>query len=271
VVMTDAKQGKMNRTHLVISIVVIGTFLIALKLSPVKNILILLGYLPRDFHPVAVYLTHYLNWLIPLVLALLALNKFNLKSLPAELGLSSGFTTGVGFAFLVTLPMLLGYAFVSRINQDLSFFFILKGAVLPGFMEELLFRGFLFGLLFRRAGWGFIPAVAVNALFFSAAHLYQSADLIVSLSIFLVTFAGAAWFAWLYMEWENSLWLPIFLHIFMNLWWNVFQVADNAAGGIMANVFRAFTIAITIFVTVRRRKKIGYFRVTKKNLILKTS
>jgi len=63
---------------------------------------------------------------------------------------------------------------------------------------------------------------------------------------------GALWFAWLYVEWEENLWLVIFLHTLMNLYWHVFDNSDSdALGGREANIFRAITITITVFATFR--------------------
>lgn len=37
----------------------------------------------------------------------------------------------------------------------------------------------------------------------------------------------------------------------MNFYWGGFDMADNAAGGLWANVFRIMTIAFTVIVTTR--------------------
>ncbi len=67
-------------------------------------------------------------------------------------------------------------------------------------------------------------------------------------------FGGAAWFAWLYVEWRNNLWLPIGLHILMNLYWALFDIESNALGGVWANVFRGLTIALSIIYTLRKKQ-----------------
>lgn len=97
-------------------------------------------------------------------------------------------------------------------------------------------------------------------------HLYQSEAFLDALGVFMVTFMGGAWFAWLYIKWENNLWLPIFLHTFMNLAWTLFAISDNALGGLWPNLFRAFTILITVLLTLRHRRKIGHFSINGTNL-----
>ena len=258
-----------RKKHWLVALVVIVAFIVAKNTYVSKAVLYIFGLSYQDLSAGNRLILRYSSWLIPVVLAVLALNRFKFKSILTELGLVSNFKKGVVFAFLSTLPMLIGYAFLARfkLSTEMSFLPVLRQAILSGVMEEILFRGFLFGLLFRRAGWGFIPAVAINALFFATGHLYQSSDLAVSLGIFFLTLFGGSWFAWLYIEWDECLWLPIGLHFFMNLWWGVFSIDATALGGIAANILRVLTIIITIVVTVKRRKNMGGFKITKTNLI----
>ena len=84
----------------------------------------------------------------------------------------------------------------------------------------------------------------------------------------MVTLMGGLWFAWLYIEWRENLWVPIWLHILMNFAWGLFDVSDNAMGGMGANVFRIMTIVITIVVTSRFNRKHDRFRINRKNLLI---
>lgn len=180
---------------------------------------------------------------------------FGFRPLPAVLGLSKGFGKGLWMALLLTLPMFVGYAFCSGFTMSISannFFF---GSLSAPFFEELFFRAFLFGLLYRHAGWGMWPATLLDALVFGIIHVSQGNDLATSASVFAATAAGAAWFSWLYKEWEWNLWLVVFLHAFMNFSWMLFDMADNAAGGLWANVFRITTIVISVVWTKRHIKQ----------------
>ena len=176
---------------------------------------------------------------------------YGFRNLPRELGLDRGFGRGLGFGLLATLPMAVGYAVVSGFDWNITLPSFMYGCVQAGFTEEIIFRAFLFGLLYRKAGWGLIPATLIDGLVFGAVHVYQGDGLLESAMVFLATGAGAIWFSWLFKEWNWNLWVPVFLHFFMNFWWTGFEMADNAAGGFWANVFRAMTIAFTIIVTTR--------------------
>jgi membrane protease YdiL (CAAX protease family) len=184
-----------------------------------------------------------------------------------ESGLSKGFSKGLVFAFLFTLPMLIGYYLIGHYNNDYSFSRNLVFAFKDGFREELFYRAFLFGQLFRQAKWGFIPAVAVNGIIFALSHLYQAHNISDSLQVFAITFAGAIWFAWLFIEWNDNLWVPVFMHFLMNFYWDLFSTEKTAVGGLLLNLPRILTIAISIYVTIRLSKKyLGKLRVNRTNM-----
>jgi membrane protease YdiL (CAAX protease family) len=197
----------------------------------------------------------YLWWLLPAVILTGLL--YGYRNVFQTLGLDKGFFTGFVFASITVSPMLIGSALTGHVAEELKALSLLKKTVFAGFMEEFFFRGFLFGLLFRKAGWGFIPASLLGAAIFGTGHLYQGSGFAETAGIFLITALGAVWFAWLFAEWNNNLWIPVFLHILMNSSWTFFDVSDNALGGAYSNIFRAVTIALTILITVRYRKGKG--------------
>ena len=94
--------------------------------------------------------------------------------------------------------MFLGYAVIGQLSPSWTFLSIL-GVFAGAAMEEIVFRGFLFGQLFRKAAWGFIPAVLINAVIFGMGHLYQGNSLGETTGVFFVTLIGGVWFAWLYI------------------------------------------------------------------------
>ncbi|WP_166333898.1 CPBP family intramembrane glutamic endopeptidase [Sphingobacterium chungjuense] len=137
----------------------------------------------------------------------------------------------------------------------MSFDTIIINTISSAFFEELIFRGFLFGMLYRFTHLGFLPAVFLGSLLFGIAHLYQSTDTTELAGIFIMTFLGSILFAWIYSEWNFNLWTAIFLHCFMNLYWLIFNVDDTALGGIYANAFRFATIFIAIAGTIIYKQK----------------
>ncbi|MEM9983392.1 MAG: CPBP family intramembrane glutamic endopeptidase, partial [Bacteroidota bacterium] len=189
-----------------------------------------------------------------------------------NLGLNKSLVKGFLLALLCTLPMYIGFSFVFDFNPNVSLNTILISVVSAGFFEELFFRGFLFGLPFRKTKLGFITAVFFGALYFGLLHLYQSNELNELLGIFLITFLGGILFAWVYTEWEFNIWAPVFLHMLMNLSWELFAVSDNALGGTYSNVFRVMTIGLVIVLTVLYKKRNGLKRaIHRKNLFMKRS
>jgi len=204
-------------------------------------------------------------WIVPTLLS--AGFWFGFRNLPEVLGLHKNVVKGLAFAVVTVSPMLISSAVIGNFNTELDFMLLMRGTLFAGFFEEYLFRGFLFGILFRKLGWGFIPAGMIGALFFGVGHIYQGTNFAETAGIFLITSVGALWFAWLFVEWDNNLWVPIFLHIFMNLSWALFDISSNALGDIYANIFRAVTIALTIVLTIRHKKQQG-LSIGKRNLFL---
>ena len=204
---------------------------------------------------------------LPLLLGLFLIHKP--KEIINSVGLKNGFLKGFLFSFIVTLPMLIGYFVFLKFNKDISINSILVRVIFAAFFEELYFRGFLFGQIFRYTKIGFIPSILICALFFALGHLWQSNDISILTGIFITTFLGAGLFAWLYIEWDNNLWIPMGLHLFMNLHWDLFS-GTNALGGKYENVFRIITIILAIAGTLRYKKHKGLkLNINKSNLIIK--
>jgi hypothetical protein len=201
---------------------------------------------------------------LPLLLGLFIIHKP--KNILNSLGIRNGLLKGFLFAFIVTLPMLIGYSIYLKFNYGISINWIFIGVIFAAFFEELYFRGILFGQIFRFTKIGFIPSVVICALLFAIGHLWQSIDISILTGIFITTFLGAVLFAWIYIEWDNNLWVPIGLHLFMNLHWDLFSGA-NALGGKHENVFRVITIILTIVGTLlyKKHKGIG-LKINSSNL-----
>jgi uncharacterized protein len=180
------------------------------------------------------------------------------------MGLDRKFLHGIAFAFMFTLPMLLGPSLFYSFNSNTSFYHIWLYAIHAAFWEELLIRSFLFGLLFRYLRWGFIPAALLAAVFFGLGHIYQGENFLTAFIAFLVTAMGSLWYSWLYIEWRNNAAINIGLHLFMNLSWVIYDIQGGAAGELWSNVFRAVTIALSIIYTIKMVCKKQGFAVNRK-------
>lgn len=200
------------------------------------------------------YFTTYLIVGLPMVAVLFLLHTPN--KVLESMGISTGFLRGLAVALICTLPMLLGYAGVFQFNTELTWTKIFTGAICAALFEELFFRGFLFGQIFRYTRFGFFPVIIFGAILFAIGHLYQSQDPGTLVGIFLTTFLGAGLFAWVFVEWDFNLWVAIWLHLLMNLYWMLFSAGENALGGVYSNVFRVLTITLVIVGTIvyKRRK-----------------
>ena len=103
---------------------------------------------------------------------------------------------------------------------------------------------------------------------FGLGHLYPGVNPGEAVGVFLVTAMGAVWFAWLYIEWENNLWVPVCLHVLMNFSWVFFDVGGSALGDSFSNIFRVITIAFTVVVTLVYNRKREGLSICRKNLFV---
>lgn len=200
------------------------------------------------------HISAYAITLLPLLITVSILHK-NYINIPEKLGLSKSLPTGIIFAFFCTLPMLIAYVPKFSFNVELSLNTIIINTISSAFFEEIIYRAFLFGQLYRYTRLGFVPSVFLGSLLFGIAHLYQSTDLNELVGIFSLTFIGSVLFSWIYAEWKFNLWTAIFLHCLMNLYWLIFDVDTNALGGTYANIFRFTTVFLAIFGTMLYKKK----------------
>ena len=90
---------------------------------------------------------------IPLFLGTLLIGKRT--AFFHNLGLDKSIREGFLFALVCTLPMFFGFSMRFEFNQDIKLNTILIGVISAGFFEELYYRGFLFGLPFRKTKLGF--------------------------------------------------------------------------------------------------------------------
>ncbi len=186
---------------------------------------------------------------LPVVIVLLFLH--GRKDFPRSLGLDGNFIKGMVFALISTLPLFIAFPVVGDFNGGLTWDKLVRSAFIAAFFEEVIFRGFIFGQLFRYCKIGFWWSVIIPSLLFGSIHLYQGSDPLSSLAAFGVTFIGGLFFSWIYVKWDFNLWCPVGLHFFMNLSWLLFTVEGNsvAAGGVVSNVLRILSVVVAIVLT----------------------
>ena len=200
------------------------------------------------------------DWLIPLVLMPILVTAFIVgkANLREVLGFNKSPWRALGFAFLCTLPLPLVYALTTPLQEPSKMVLeVLYYAVVSPFSEELIFRCFLFGLLFRLAKWGFLPAAMFGGVIFAVGHLYQGHAVLDSMGIFGITFIASLWWAWLYVEWDFNAWVPIGFHVFMNGWFNIFVVSDTTLLPLAGEIARASVVILSIVLTVAMKRRQG--------------
>lgn len=202
---------------------------------------------------------------IPIFTGVLLLHKR--RGFFESLGLNRSLLTAFIFSLLCVLPMLIGYSVFYGFNSDLTLNNFLIVGVAAGFFEELYFRGFLFGQLYRYTRFGFITTVLLAAVLYAALHLYRDPDLYEFILVFVIALISGLLFGWVYAEWNFNLWVPIFLHLFINLSWELFAIGDDSS---YANLFRLVTVVVFIVLTIIYKRSKGIsLEVTGRKLFYK--
>ena len=197
------------------------------------------------------YQVYRIAWYVCVVLIGYLIYRLPLKTL----GLKKQFFKPLLFTFLSCLPILVGnLIFNGSYFQSEKIGDSLFSSIVSAMGEEIYFRAFIFVVLFDRFKWHFVPATLISGFLFGIGHLYQSKDYWDSICIFLITFGGNAWFSWLFVITKRNLWLPIGMHFFMNLFWDLFETENTALGGIYPNIFRIITIFLCSFFIYRKYK-----------------
>lgn len=200
-----------------------------------------------------------LFWVVVCFGALWFARGVALKEALQKLGLFGPAGTGLGWTLLASLPMLLILPLASKGHIAITAERLFMGVLIGPAAEEVLFRGYLFRQLYRRAEWGLVTSVLVTAVVFGLLHLRNLisggnwTEMLLQVGI---TSAGGAFFAWLFVRWGDNLWVPIGMHTFMNFWWELFGVGATAVGSRSANVAPLAAVATAIVLTFWKTKRI---------------
>ena len=251
---------KPNKPAWLISLIVIATFIIV-DIFTTRGSRAIINAIAGDWPGLdRVFAYGVFHWGLPYVLVPIIVTAllFGKSSVFDKLGLNRSALKGLGFAFAVCLPLPLAYGFTTPLARTVELLpNLLHYAIFSSTAEEVLYRCFLFGLLFRTARWGFLPAALLGGIIFGIGHLYQGNNILESSGVFLITFVGALWWSWLYVEWDYNAWVPIGFHVFMNGWFQVFVVSETALLPIAGEIARAFVVLLSIGLTLALAKRHG--------------
>ncbi|HBB54723.1 MAG TPA: hypothetical protein DCZ49_00860 [Hyphomonadaceae bacterium] len=165
------------------------------------------------------------------VLASVAVVWFTVRQGLGFFGLFGNPFVGFAFGLFASVPLWAPLALTSEMTTNLDLKALAFQAGIYPLVEEIFYRAFAFGLLYRIAGLPFWAAALMTGIPFAAAHLYQADSLSGAIGTVAVTFLGAVLFSWLFKAWGWNLWAPFALHALMNFWWFVFKVGDGAFVG----------------------------------------
>ncbi len=201
-------------------------------------------------------------WIVPALLLASAFWKLSPAGALRELGLGSNPLVGYAFGMCAALPSLVTSAHFGPAAVAPS---VLAGlALVSPIAEEVLFRGWMFRQLTRRADWPLGWAVAASALVFGLAHVaswvgFANGQWFYPPIVHLGWASSAPWlsevgskalggllFAWLVYRWD-SVWPAIGLHSAFN--WSWPPVGANGVTLSAAVDARLASVAVAIVLT----------------------
>jgi len=186
-------------------------------------------------------------WIV-VPLAALAIQRRSIGQTLAELGIATNPLRPLFFGVVATLPATIGFALTGHVNQNLPPRAFFLACLYAPFAEELLFRAFAFGQLYRRAGWSFRQAFVIPAILFAGGHWHQSRDPMEIAGIVAITGLGAFVFSYFFVRLGWTIWAPFALHALLNTLWFVFTSDKNALGGVSDNIFRFGSIGLAFLI-----------------------
>ena len=246
---------KRDKRQVIISILIIATFALTFF---VPNFYAYVIYGKDNFNALPYYFKVLLCNGTNLLLCFLVtfyLATFSLKRMLEMLGLNKGIAMAFILALSAALPHILGMQYLHGFNKEVSFTDIWIEGINPGYYEEILFRGFVIGILVRYAKWPAIIPLVLSSLLFAMGHLYQAHNISESIAVFFTAFAAGTGFYLFYKYTNWNLWFPLFLHSFMDTATTASNWHGNFTMRFQDNIFRGITIIFAIYISYRISKK----------------
>lgn len=184
--------------------------------------------------------------------------NFSLK----EFGFHKSALVGLGIALLATSPIVIFFLIFGQLNTEFTMSYFIMTAVASPFSEEILFRGLLFGQLYKWAKWPFWAAALVNILPFAWGHLYQSdGSLLQTTGVLLIIGIGAAFFAWLYLRWEFNIWILISYHALANGWFYIFSPGNSVVSNYLSTSVVILGALCMLLITIYKQSIAEKFKI----------
>lgn len=162
---------------------------------------------------------------------------------------------GLLFGLVASSPLLIGFALTRSVQIADPFAVLFLAALFP-LAEELMSRGFAFRLLWVREGWSWWMAAGIVAAVTGLAHIEKGQTPMQVLGLFAYTGLGGGITCWLLARW-GSLWFPFGVHMFGNLWWELFRVSNSALGGWFAFTLQMSMIVLAVVITLKMTPRIA--------------
>lgn len=238
------------RAHGGVALIALGMVLAILLLSEAVRTWAWLNVLPQP----AAWLVQPLLATALVLVGLWWVFRRDLRWSLHELGVAAPVMVPIVFAALATLPLAIGFGFGDDPLANVSVWSLVFTLTVWPFAWELIFRGYAFRQLHRRAGWGFLAAALVPPLIFALVHLgfafAWDQDLRLPLLSAGAALLGGLFFSWLFVAWGDNLWPGVAFHGLLNFWWEGFGIDRDGIGTVGSNLLRGAAVVLAVLLTL---------------------
>ncbi len=166
----------------------------------------------------------------------------------------AGLATGVALTLPIPLTMLAVDPGVFSLPDMDGLVIRCTSVTITPFAEEVLFRGFLFGVLWREVRLPPWAALSISSLLFGVAHVTEGGLLsLPGASSTVIHGTTGALLCWVYWRRGEDLWLPVGLHGGINLW-PLFATWGADAEGISRSIgwtFSKIAVLLLVYAVIR--------------------
>jgi membrane protease YdiL (CAAX protease family) len=193
------------------------------------------------------------RWAMLIAVGLAVVHRLPLWRAGRELGFRRPILVPLVFCVVCSAPMTIVPLFFAPL-RELVLIDLLFAAGVWVIAEEVLYRGYCFRQLHRRAGWNLWIAAAATGVVFGLVHLgnaeIHSLPLAEQVPSIALIAAGGLVFAWLFAAWGDNIWVPTFIHGLMNLGWELYAIDEHPAAGWLVITLRVAVVVLAITGTV---------------------
>jgi hypothetical protein len=175
-----------------------------------------------------------------------------------EIGLGRSPLIGLPVGLAMAAPLAITLYFTRHATAVVQPLHLLRLALATALADEIFYRGFALRLLIKRAKWNAVAAIVATAAFVMLARVLSTVGSATPGDVAQAAVVGGAtqvWFGFVFVAWQEDLWVTLALHFGLNLGWSAFEGAVvTDTGSPWTHVGRLACLVTSIALTLALRR-----------------